>query len=85
VTAQSKEILIERIIGDALGMLADWSKPVALSSVGPKFPELGEQFSNDIQDIKQELREILSLHTVESLKSRYFVGKCNGTKTLRDP
>lgn len=85
MTALSKEVLIDEIIRDALGNLADWSKPVALPSVGPKFPELGDQFNEDIQSIKQELREMLNPLSVEILTSRHKEDNYNRTKTLRDP
>ncbi|MCJ7872666.1 hypothetical protein [Phaeobacter sp. J2-8] len=68
MAAHAKEKLVDEIINDALGSLSDWNKPEARPSVGPKFPELAEQFSQDIQGIKQELRGKLSKRSFEDLK-----------------
>jgi hypothetical protein len=83
--ADSKDVLIKKIIDDALGDLADWQKPIALPSIGPKFPELADQFHDDVLNMRQELHEILESQSVETLTNRYRNDNYNGAKTLRDP
>ena len=81
----SKDVIIEKIIDDALGDLADWQNPIALPSIGPKFPELADQFQDDVWSMRQELREVLEPQSVETLTNRYRKDNYNGAKTLRDP
>lgn len=84
VTAQGKEKLVTEIIDDALGDLSHWSMPVVIQSIGPNYPELAEQFSKDIKSTKRDIREILSIQSVENLKTRYIAVNHHGVKSLRD-
>lgn len=85
MTAYDKEKLVDNIIRDALGNLYDWSKPTAAQSIGPKYPELAEEFRQDIQSLRQELYDMLIKRSVENSNGRYVEANYRGTRTSWDP
>lgn len=81
----SKPLLIKEIIEDALGNLADWKKPSSEKSIGPHFPELADEYSADLQALKEELCEMLQPWPTEELIKRFKQNNYNGRKLLCDP
>lgn len=81
----SKSMLIEEIIYDALGHLADWQKPIVKKSIGPQFPQLADEYCAEIQAIKETLREMLDPLPQEALTEGFQTKNYNGRRLLRDP
>lgn len=80
-----KSLLVEEIIDDALGHLADWKKPTSERSIGPQFPSLADEYCADIEAIKHELREMLEPWSEDELFKRFHTDNYNGLRELRDP
>jgi hypothetical protein len=80
-----KSMLIEELIDDALGHLADWKKPISERSIGPQYPHLADEYCVDIESIKHDLRVMLAPWSEDELVKRFQKDNYNGCRVLRDP
>lgn len=79
-----KETLIARIISEALGNLEEWEIPIVKPSLGPSFPELADEYHEQLCALKKELHDLLEQYTIEGLTQTFCRKNHNGRFSLSD-